>query len=115
MRKAVLKQVSLLPLVCGLAVALAAPMALAQSEGNSRRAGASGSGSGSGNAPAPTIDAATGKALNEAIELMNMEKYAEAQAKIGTLNLEKLSPYERSKVEQILFNIAYVQEKYGEA
>ena len=44
-----------------------------------------------------------------------MEKYAEAQAAIATLNLEKLSPYERSKVEQILFNIAYAQEKYDEA
>ena len=44
-----------------------------------------------------------------------MEKYAEAQAAIGTLNLEKLSPYERSKVEQILFNISYAQEKYAEA
>ena len=44
-----------------------------------------------------------------------MEKYAEAQTAIGTLNLEKLSPYERSKVEQILFNISYNQEKYDEA
>ena len=61
------------------------------------------------------IDVATAKALNTAIEALNMEKYAEAQAAIGTLNLEKLSPYERSKVEQILFNIAYNQEKYDEA
>ena len=51
----------------------------------------------------PPIDTATAKALNTAIEALNMEKYAEAQAAIGTLNLEKLSPYERSKVEQILF------------
>ena len=53
------------------------------------------------------IDVATAKALNTAIEALNMEKYAEAQAAIGTLSLEKLSPYERSKVEQILFNISY--------
>jgi tetratricopeptide (TPR) repeat protein len=66
-------------------------------------------------APAPTIDAATGKVLNEAIELLNMENFAGAGAKIATLNLEKLSPYERSKVEQILFNIAYSQDKYDEA
>jgi tetratricopeptide (TPR) repeat protein len=71
-------------------------------------------GSQSGGAP-PAIDVATGKALNTAIEALNMEKYAEAQAAIGTLNLEKLSPYERSKVEQILFNISYAQEKYDEA
>src|SRR5262249_5399246 len=64
---------------------------------------------------APTIDAATGKALNAAIEFLNMEKYAEAQAAIGELKLDKLSPYERSKVEQILFNISYSQDKYAEA
>ena len=58
---------------------------------------------------------ATGKVLNEAIELLNMENYAGAKQKIGTLNLEKLSPYERSKVEQILFNIAVPEEKYDEA
>jgi tetratricopeptide (TPR) repeat protein len=46
---------------------------------------------------------------------MNAEKYAEAQAAIDTLKLDKLSPYERSKVESVLFNIAYVQEKYAEA
>jgi tetratricopeptide (TPR) repeat protein len=62
-----------------------------------------------------SIDAQTGKILNEAIELLNMEKFVEANAKINTLNLEKLSPYERGKVEQILFNIAYSQEKYAEA
>ena len=44
-----------------------------------------------------------------------MEKYAEAQAAIGTLSLDKLSPYERSKVEQILFNISYAEEKYEDA
>jgi tetratricopeptide (TPR) repeat protein len=63
----------------------------------------------------PPIDVATAKALNTAIEALNMEKYAEAQTAIGTLNLEKLSPYERSKVEQILFNISYAQEKYEDA
>src|SRR5262245_32358593 len=74
-----------------------------------------GQGQGSGNAPAPTIDAATGKILNEAIEMLNMDNYAGAKQKIGTLNLEKLSPYERSKVEQILFSIAVTEEKYDEA
>ena len=64
---------------------------------------------------APTIDAATGKALNAAIEFLNMEKYAEASAAIGELKLDKLSPYERSKVEQILFNISYSQDKYADA
>ena len=82
--------------------------------GGSGRAAQGGAGN-SGNAPAPTIDAATGKVLNEAIELLNMPNYAAAQAKIATLNLDKLSPYERSKVEQILFSISYAQDKYAEA
>jgi tetratricopeptide (TPR) repeat protein len=64
---------------------------------------------------APTIDAATGKALNAAIEFLNMEKYTEAQAAISELKMDKLSPYERSKVEQIMFSISYAQDKYGEA
>ncbi len=69
-----------------------------------------------GDAPPPTnIDVATGKILNEAIELMNMENYAGASQKLGTLKLENLSPYERGKVEQIMFNIAYSQERYEEA
>src|SRR5262245_49179920 len=41
-----------------------------------------------------SIDVQTGKILNEAIELLGMEKYQEAAAKLSTLNLEKLSPYE---------------------
>jgi tetratricopeptide (TPR) repeat protein len=64
---------------------------------------------------APTVDAATGKVLNEAIEALNEEKYAEAQAAIGTLRLERLSPYERSKVEQVLYSVSYAQEHYDEA
>ena len=62
-----------------------------------------------------SIDAQTGKILNEAIELLNMENYAGASQKIGTLQLDRLSPYERGKVEQILFNIAYSQERYDQA
>jgi tetratricopeptide (TPR) repeat protein len=66
-------------------------------------------------AAATSIDAQTGKILNEAIELLNMEKYAEANTKINTLQLDKLSPYERGKVEQIMFNIAYSQDRFEEA
>jgi len=77
-----------------------------------------GQGQGQGGKEPPaagTIDAATGKILNEAIELLNMENFNGAAAKIATLPLDKLSPYERSKVEQILFNIAYSQEKFDQA
>jgi tetratricopeptide (TPR) repeat protein len=63
----------------------------------------------------PRISTSTGKILNEAIELMNMENYAGASQKLGTLKLENLSPYERGKVEQIMFNIAYSQDRYEEA
>src|SRR5262245_35040502 len=66
-------------------------------------------------APAANIDVQTGKILNEAIELMGMEKYAEAQAKLSTLKMDSLSPYEKGKVEQILFNVAYAQDRFDEA
>jgi tetratricopeptide (TPR) repeat protein len=62
-----------------------------------------------------SIDAQTGKILNEAIELLNMENYQGAAAKINTLKLDNLSPYERGTVERILFSISYAQEKFEEA
>jgi tetratricopeptide (TPR) repeat protein len=95
--------VSRLTLAIGLLLAAAA--AFGQQESATR----------TGGTPAPTIDATTGKALNTAIEALNMDKYDDAQVALATLNLEKLSPYERSKVEQILFSIAYAQEKFSEA
>jgi tetratricopeptide (TPR) repeat protein len=82
--------------------------ALAQQSGGSRA-------NSEGEAPPTNIDAQTGKILNEAIELLNMEQYAQANAKINTLKLDQLSPYERGKVEQIMFNIAYSQDKFEEA
>jgi tetratricopeptide (TPR) repeat protein len=91
-----------LALVTGLAVAHSA---IAQRAGEGEEP----------EAPQTSIDAATGKVLNEAIELLNMENFAGAGEKIGTLQLDKLSPYERGKVEQILFNIAYSQERYDQA
>lgn len=66
-------------------------------------------------APAADISVQTGKILNEAIALLDMEDYAGAGTKIGTLKLDNLSPYERGKVEQILFSIAYSQDRYEEA
>jgi Tfp pilus assembly protein PilF len=63
----------------------------------------------------PSIDAITGKTINEAIEFLNMDDYANAQAKLQTLKMDKLSPYEKSRVEQIMSNIAVQQEKYEEA
>ena len=102
-----------------LAAALAlTTAALAQPQGqNVSQEGTSRAGSRNADAAAPAndIDAQTGKILNEAIELMNANNNAGAAQKIGTLNLEKLSPYERGTVERILFNISYEAEKYDEA
>ena len=66
-------------------------------------------------APPPTLEAATGKALNAAIEALNQQKYDEASATIARLDGSRMSPYERGKVEQIGFNIAYAAARYDEA
>jgi tetratricopeptide (TPR) repeat protein len=66
-------------------------------------------------APPQDIDAQTGNILNQAIELLNAEDYAGAQAKINTLRMDRLSPYERGTVERILFSIAYAQDNYQQA
>ncbi|HEU4617013.1 MAG TPA: tetratricopeptide repeat protein [Gammaproteobacteria bacterium] len=66
-------------------------------------------------APQQGFDVVTGKTINEAIELLNMDNYQGAQAKLGTLKMDKLSPYERGRVEQVFFQIAIQQDKYDEA
>jgi tetratricopeptide (TPR) repeat protein len=65
--------------------------------------------------PANSIDAATGKILTEAIEALNAEKYSAASAAIAKIKLDGLSPYERSRVEQILATIDHSQDKYASA
>jgi tetratricopeptide (TPR) repeat protein len=64
---------------------------------------------------APQIDAQTGKRLNEAIELVNAEKFAEAKAVLREFNMEKLSPYEQSRVLQMQASVASSEENYAEA
>jgi flagellar basal body rod protein FlgF len=61
------------------------------------------------------INLPTGKALNGAIAALNAKNYAEARAVLGKLRLDRLTPYERGKTEQVLFNIAYGEQKYVEA
>lgn len=68
-----------------------------------------------GKRTAPTIDATTGKRLNEAVEAMNADQLDVASAAIGKLNLERLSPYERSRAEQILAAIASAKDDYDGA
>jgi tetratricopeptide (TPR) repeat protein len=87
-----------------LALALGSATALSQPDPGQPRS-----------APAATIGAETGKALNAAIAALDAGKDAEAQAAVARVDLAKLSPYERSKVEQILFSIAYVQKRFAEA
>ena len=67
------------------------------------------------NTPAPPVDVATAKALNAAIDALNMSDYDAARAALAPLKVDKLSPYEHSRLEQILSNIAAAQEKYDEA
>jgi hypothetical protein len=63
----------------------------------------------------PTIDATTGRLLNEAIQALHAHKYSESRAMIGRLNPRKLSPFERSETEQLLFEISYIDANYAEA
>lgn len=65
-----------------------------------------------GKREAPPIDVSTGKKLNEAIEALNAQKYADAKALLDKMNMEKLSPYEQSRVYQIKASIAGAQNDY---
>lgn len=70
---------------------------------------------GEGQREAPEIGAAAGKAINDAIELLNAKNPAGARAAIGKLKLENLSPYERSRVEQIMAAIDNDAENFAGA
>lgn len=62
-----------------------------------------------------TVDPATGKRLNEAIEHLNAKRYAEAKATLGKINADRLSPYELARVEQLLAVVDQAQGSYGAA
>lgn len=66
-------------------------------------------------ASAPTIDERTGRILTEAFELMTKDDHAGARAALQGLNLDRLSPYERSRVEQIYFSIEITAENFPAA
>lgn len=65
--------------------------------------------------PPPQIDQATGKILNEAIEFLNQDKHNEAMNVLKGLTIDTLSPYERSRVEQIMATITYAQGNFDAA
>jgi len=62
--------------------------------------------------PANQIDQRTGETLTEAIEFLNNDQNAQARAKLGELALDRLSPYERSRVEQMFFSLDVQEENY---
>jgi Tfp pilus assembly protein PilF len=68
-----------------------------------------------GRRSAPTISERTGEKLNEAIEFLNNDDYASARQVLSEIDLERLSPYERSRVEQIWSGIEYSEGDYGAA
>lgn len=72
-----------------------------------------------GNDDAPAqqnaIDQRTGEILTAAIEFINTDMTAEARAKLGELDLARLSPYERSRVEQMLASLDMGDENYAGA
>ena len=68
-----------------------------------------------GQREAPQLGAAVGKQINDAIELLNAKNPGGAKAAIGKLKLEELTPFERSRVEQILASIDNDSENFGGA
>jgi tetratricopeptide (TPR) repeat protein len=90
----------------GIVIAAAAPSVLAQPSAHAPR---------SGQAAQKVMDPATGKVLNEAIELLNAKDFEGAAQKLAELRADRLSPYERSKVEQVRFNIAFGAGSVAEA
>lgn len=68
-----------------------------------------------GRRSAPTISEKTGEKLNEAIELLNADNYAGARQVLSELNMDRLSPYEGSRVHQIWSGIEYSEGNYDAA
>jgi len=61
------------------------------------------------------VDPTTGKRLNEAVEKIHGQKYGEARAAIAKINMDRLSPYEASRVLQLSAAIDQAEGKYGAA
>ena len=61
------------------------------------------------------LDTSTAQALSAAIEALNREEYDRARGLVTSLPPATLTPFARSRVEQILFSVAYQQERYDEA
>lgn len=66
---------------------------------------------GAENAP-QDISAQTGKILSEAIEFLNMDQFDQARARLADLRVDRLSPFEKSRLHQLLFNLEMNDEDY---
>lgn len=56
-----------------------------------------------------------GEAFNEAVVALNTGRFDKAGDAIGKLRLDRLSSYERGKVERVLFNVAYAEKDFTAA
>ena len=61
------------------------------------------------------LDPFTAQQLSAAIEALNRDEYDKARGLVAALPPATLSPFARSRVEQILFSVAYQQKRYDEA
>ncbi|MGH2571774.1 MAG: hypothetical protein ACRDGR_11135, partial [bacterium] len=101
MRPGIARIVAVVALACAV-VGLGAARALAQAEDEQRK-------------EAPRIDPNTGKRLNEAIEALTKASYEAARAALGKIHVDRLSPYERGRYEQIHAETDRAQERYESA
>ena len=62
--------------------------------------------------PDQSIDQQTGRILAEAIEFLNMDQFAEARERLADLRVDRLSPFEKSRLHQLLFNLEMNDEDY---
>lgn len=58
------------------------------------------------------ISAQTGRILSEAIEFLNMDQFDQARARLADLRVDRLSPFEKSRLHQLLFNLEMNDEDY---
>ena len=100
----VIKKLSLRSGMLVAVIVLASSSVYAQRAGSDDEEGAAG--------PDATIDQQTGKILSEAIEFLNTDKFVEARARLADLRVDRLSPFERSRLEQLLFSLDMNDENY---
>jgi hypothetical protein len=64
---------------------------------------------------AQIADPYTARVLSEAVEALSENRYDDARNAVATLRKKRLNPYEASKAEQILYNVAVGEQSYEEA